>query len=62
MDKAMRYLFILSLVLIFVAYYAGLVTDIKAFAGAGDTLLKTATGRNAVGQFQAYPSGFTPIG
>lgn len=62
MDKAVRYLFILSLVLIFVAYYAGLVTDIKAFAGAGDTLLKTATGRNLNGDFSAYPAGFTPVG
>lgn len=58
MDTATRtifYLFVLSLILILVAYYAGsqaLLTTI--FAGTNQ-IGNTFTGRNAQGQFAAYP-------
>lgn len=58
MDKLVTYIFILSLVLIFVAYYAGLVTDVNAFSNAGNSLIQTATGRTANGQFAGYAQGY----
>jgi len=51
------YLFLLALFLIGVAYFAGFSADTKAVAGATNTLLLTATGRNSAGQFAGYPSG-----
>lgn len=57
MSQITGYLFVLALVLIGVAYYAGLTTDANAVGGQVNTLLKTSTGRNAAGQFGAYPGG-----
>lgn len=56
-DKTLWYLFILSLVLIGVAYYTGLKSDAGAFASAINKLGLTFTGRNSQGTFSAYPSG-----
>ncbi len=56
-NQIMFYVFVLSLVLIGVAYYTGLVADTQAFGGAFNTLLLTATGRNAQGAFAGYPTG-----
>jgi hypothetical protein len=54
-SRTIRYLFILGLVLIVVAYWAGsnalLGTGIKGIV----SLDNTATGRNAQGQFANYP-------
>jgi hypothetical protein len=59
-DKAFTYIFWLSIVLIFVAYYAGSVQVIGALGGQlGNTIL-AATGRQTqgpnAGQFAAYPA------
>lgn len=62
MGKIITYIFILSLVLVLVAYYAGVKTDATAFSGAINSLLNTATGRNAQGNFAAYPTGYTKVG
>lgn len=56
-DKTLWYLFILSLVLIGVAYYTGLKSDVGAFSSAINNLGLTFTGRNSQGQFAAYPTG-----
>jgi hypothetical protein len=55
LEQALKYIFWLSLVLIIVAYYAGSVNVLNA-AGQqlGNTIL-FSTGRNAQGQFAAYP-------
>lgn len=60
-DRALGMLFVLSIVLILVAYYVGAVSDIKVFGGALNTLLLTATGRNSSGQFAGYAGGGTGV-
>jgi len=55
LDKALRYIFILSLVLIAVAYYAGTQRVLEAIGKQVNTLILTSTGRNAQGNFAAYP-------
>lgn len=57
MNQITGYLFILALVLIGVAYYAGLSTDATAVGNQVNQLLKTGTGRNSAGNFAAYPGG-----
>lgn len=55
-EKTIRYLFILSLVLIGVAYYVGSTNLLKTgFSGLNQIGL-TFTGRNAAGQFANYPT------
>jgi hypothetical protein len=55
MDKTIQYLFILALVLILVAYFAGAnKLGQTAFAGINNLGL-TFTGRNSQGAFSAYP-------
>jgi hypothetical protein len=61
-SKVLTYLFILALVLIAVAYYAGVQTDARAFANAFQTIQYSITGRNSSGQFAAYPGGYTSAG
>ena len=50
-----RYLFILALALIAVAYWAGTNKVLGTIFGGVNTLDNTVTGRNAQGQFAAYP-------
>ena len=56
-ERTTRYLFILAIVLVVLAYWAGA----NKLAGTGiagiNTLGLTFTGRNAQGQFAAYPTG-----
>lgn len=54
-DKALFYIFVLSLVLVLVAYNAG-AKNVGGtfFAGLGDLILK-ATGRKSDGSFANYP-------
>jgi hypothetical protein len=61
-NVVITYLFILSLVLVVVAFYAGASTDATAFGKVFNGILNTATGRNSSGQFASYPGGFTPLG
>lgn len=49
-------IFLLAL-LIMAVYYVGVSTDAQALANALSTIGNTLTGRNAKGEFAAYPSG-----
>lgn len=55
-NQILWYLFVLSLVLVIVAYYVGFQTDVTTLSGAISNLFQLATGRNAQGVFAAYPS------
>ena len=55
-DKALTWIFGISLVLILVAYYVGTKSTVGAFSQAIDSLLLTLTGRDASGKFASYPT------
>ncbi len=55
LNRTISYLFILSLILIVVAYWAGSNAVLGTLFSGVNTLDLTATGRNAQGQFAAYP-------
>ena len=55
MEKALWYIFILSLVLIGLAYYVGVQTDAPALANAIQQIVYAVTGRNSSGSFAGYP-------
>ena len=57
LDRTVRYLFILSLVLIVVAYYAGANKIFSTGLAGVNTLGLTFTGRDSNGKFAAYPTG-----
>ena len=52
-----RYLFLLALFLIIVAYFAGFVADTQAVGSALNSLGLTFTGRDTKGNFASYPGG-----
>jgi hypothetical protein len=54
--RTINYLFILALILILVAYWAGTNQVLSALFAGTNTLDLTATGRNAQGTFAAYPT------
>lgn len=56
-DSTIRYLFLLSALLIVTAYFVGAATDINALSNGLVKLGFTFTGRNSNGQFAAYPTG-----
>lgn len=56
-DQIITYIFILSLVLVAVAYFAGFRSDVSVLSGAFNSLIQVSTGRNAQGQFAGYPTG-----
>jgi hypothetical protein len=55
-DKVFWYLFLLALALVFLAYYVGAGSDITSLGSVANKLGLTFTGRNAQGQFAAYPA------
>ena len=55
-DSAIRYIFVISLVLIIVAYWAGSQKVLTTLGTTTTSLLNTATGRNSSGQFASYPN------
>lgn len=57
MDKTVRSIFWLMALLVVLAYFAGFAADVNAIAGAGTKLSYALTGRNAQGNFAAYPTG-----
>jgi hypothetical protein len=58
MDQTIRYIFLLSALLIIVAYFVGAATDTNALANGLTKFVMAVTGRNpATGNFAAYPSG-----
>ena len=56
-----RYIFLLSALLIVVAYFVGAATDINALANGMNKLVLSVTGRTQQGQFAAYPVGATHV-
>lgn len=57
-SDTIRYIFILSLVLVLVAYWAGTQKVAQAFGQQIGNIIDISTGRNpSTGQFAAYPSG-----
>jgi hypothetical protein len=55
---AIRYIFIISVILVLVAYYAGTVKVGTAFGTQLTNLVNVSTGRNpTTGVFSAYPTG-----
>lgn len=60
MDEAgrtIRYLFVLAVLLVVLAYFAGANQLAKTGLAGLNTLGLTFTGRNSQGQFAAYPTG-----
>jgi hypothetical protein len=57
MGQTIQYLFILALVLIVVAYFAGANQLLGTAFGGLNSLGLTYTGRTSSGQFAAYPTG-----
>ena len=55
LNRTVSYLFILSLILIVVAYYAGSQAVLGTIFSGVNTIGDTYTGRNAQGQFATYP-------
>lgn len=55
MEKALFYIFVLSLVLIGLAYYVGVQTDAPALANAIQSIVYAVTGRTSSGSFAGYP-------
>ena len=56
LDKALTYIFWLSLILVAVAYYAGTTKVLNSIGTNVGSLILTATGRDTNGNFAAYPS------
>lgn len=56
-DKALRYIFVLSFILIIVAYYAGSINVIGTGGQTATNLIYASTGRTPQGQFASYPTG-----
>ena len=56
-DRTIRYLFILSVLLIFLAYWAGANQLFKTGGAVLNQVGLTYTGRDSSGRFAAYPSG-----
>ena len=54
-DRTLRYLFILALVLIAVAYWVGSTNVLGSLFSGVNTLGLTFTGRNNQGNFAPYP-------
>jgi hypothetical protein len=53
-QSTIRYIFLITLVLVVVAYYAGSTKVISSLSQALNSLLLTSSGRNAQGNFAAY--------
>lgn len=57
MDETIRYIFLLSALLIVVAYFVGAATDTNALAAGITRIVYAVTGRTPTGAFAAYPGG-----
>lgn len=54
-DKALTWIFVISLVLVLVAYYVGTQSTVSSFSAAINSFLQTLTGRDSTGAFAGYP-------
>jgi hypothetical protein len=57
LNRTVSYLFILSLILIVVAYWAGSNAVLSTIFSGVNTIGNTYTGRDSNGKFAAYPTG-----
>lgn len=56
-DTALRYIFIISVILVLVAYYAGTQRVASTFGQQISNLIMVVTGRNPqTGEFASYPT------
>ena len=55
-DVAIRYIFVLSFILIIVAYYIGSTQVLSTGASAATGLINAVTGRTSSGGFSSYPT------
>lgn len=55
-DTALRYIFVLSFILIIVAYYAGSKQILTTGGTVAVNLLNASTGRTSSGTFAGYPA------
>lgn len=55
LSKTIRYLFIMGIALIILAYYVGSTGLLKTIFSGVNQIDLTATGRDASGKFGAYP-------
>lgn len=63
MGDTIRYIFIISLVLVLVAYWVGTKNVATAFGTQIGDIIDITTGRNpSTGQFASYPSGGSSSG
>jgi hypothetical protein len=60
MSRTLWYMFIIMVLLIVAVYFAGLVTEGRAFFAGVNQLVLSLTGRTSNGQFAQYPN--TPKG
>lgn len=56
-DSTIRYIFLLSALLIVVAYFVGAATETNSLAAGVTKLVYAVTGRTPSGQFGNYPQG-----
>ncbi len=56
MERALWYVFVLSLVLVALAYYVGLKSDAQSLGAAFNQLIYALTGRSSSGSFAGYPA------
>lgn len=57
MNRILYYGFILSVLLLVLAYSKGFRSNVEIMGGAVNKLLLTLTGRNDQGEFSDYPGG-----
>jgi hypothetical protein len=55
-DRALWYIFVLSVLLMLAVYYIGVKSDATAVGSALNSMLLTVTGRLPNGQFASYPT------
>ena len=60
-DSTIRYIFLLSALLIVVAYFVGAATETNSLAAGVTKLVYAVTGRDTSGKFAAYPSGASTV-
>jgi hypothetical protein len=56
-DSTIRYIFLLSALLIVVAYFVGAATETNSLAAGVTKLVYAVTGRDPTGAFAGYPQG-----
>lgn len=57
LDTGERDVFLISILLVILVFFVGFSTDVTSGTKSLVSLINTATGRNAQGQFANYPQG-----